>query len=140
MRANEKAFLAVSKGTNGTFPADFTALPTPKRGLELLLATFVDAGRNVNGVVVGQKIGRDQFKVNNLEWGYLTAQQWATILNLFEPGFYVKMRFPDPRTPGQFIIVGGYPGDRTAEPLHLGADMTPLDWINCKVNLIDTGA
>ena len=140
MRSGEVAFLSVCKGKSGTFPQDFTALPTPKRGLEILIATFVNAGRNTDGVVVGQKIGRDQFKINNLEWGSLTAEQWATILNLFEPGFYVQMRFPDPRTPGEYIIVGAYPGDRTAEPYYLDpVTMTPTMYVNCKVNLVDTG-
>ena len=49
-----------------------TKFPQP-RSLELLSATIVDSARNANGVVVGQKVGRDQQKLNNLFWGYLTA-------------------------------------------------------------------
>ena len=140
MKTGERALVAECKGKNGTFPDDFVALPMPKRGLEILIATFVNAGRNTNGVVVGQKIGRDQFKINNLEWGSLTAEQWANILNLFEPGFYVQRRFPDPRTPGSYIITGAYPGDRTAEPYYVDpVTLTPTMYVNCKVNLIDTG-
>lgn len=52
-----------------------TKFPQPRRGLEMLSATIVDSARNANGVVVGQKVGRDQQKLNNLFWGYLTAQQ-----------------------------------------------------------------
>lgn len=37
--------------------------PQPRRGLELLSATIVDSARNANGVVVGQKVGRDQQKL-----------------------------------------------------------------------------
>lgn len=47
-----------------------TKFPQPRRGLELLSATIVDSARNANGVVVGQKVGRDQQKLNNLFWGY----------------------------------------------------------------------
>ena len=36
-----------------------TKFPQPRRGLELLSATIVDSARNANGVVVGQKVGRD---------------------------------------------------------------------------------
>ena len=33
-----------------------------------------------------------------------------------------------------------YPGDRTAEPFHLDPEtQLPIDYINCKVNLIDCG-
>lgn len=45
-----------------------TKFPQPRRGLELLSATIVDSARNANGVVVGQKVGRDQQKLNNLFW------------------------------------------------------------------------
>jgi hypothetical protein len=40
-----------------------TKFPQPRRGLELLSATIVDSARNANGVVVGQKVGRDQQKL-----------------------------------------------------------------------------
>lgn len=46
-----------------------TKFPQPRRGLELLSATIVDSARNANGVVVGQKVGRDQQKLNNLFGG-----------------------------------------------------------------------
>lgn len=45
-----------------------TAIPYPARGLEIMVATLVDSARNANGVVVGQKIGRDQYKLNALVW------------------------------------------------------------------------
>lgn len=59
-----------------------TKFPQPRRGLELLSATIVDSARNANGVVVGQKVGRDQQKLNNLFWGYLTAEQWSAMLQI----------------------------------------------------------
>ena len=38
-------------------------LPQPKRGVEVIITTIVDSGRNANGVLVGQKIGdRDLYK------------------------------------------------------------------------------
>ena len=68
-----------------------TKFPQPRRGLELLSATIVDSARNANGVVVGQKVGRDQQKLNNLFWGYLTAEQWSAMLQIFDKNFFVTV-------------------------------------------------
>lgn len=113
-------------------------LPPPKRGVHPIVTTVVDAGRNANGVVVGQKIGRDQYKLDGLEWPYLTAEQWGTILDLLRP-FFVNVTFINPvsNTP---ITIRMYPGDRTAEPYWLDQNGHPTHYKDCKVNLIDTGA
>ena len=42
-------------------------LPPPKRGVRPIVTTVVDAGRNANGAVVGQRVGRDQYKIDGLE-------------------------------------------------------------------------
>ena len=113
-------------------------LPQPRRGLNVEIATIVDSARNANGVVIGQKVGRDQQKINNLEWGYLDAEVWETILNIFDTSFFVTVTYPN--------MLGGwttremYPGNRSAEPLWLDKNSgRPTHYINCKVNLIDTG-
>lgn len=114
------------------------AYPQPRRGLELLDATIVDAARNGNAVTVGQKIGRDQQKVNNLEWGFLTAEQWSALLKEFE-NFYVTVTYPD-MVNNCWTTRKMYPGDRTATPLWLDpVTGLPASYINCKVNLIDCG-
>ena len=41
-------------------------LPPPKRGVRVIVTTVVDAGRNANGAVVGQRVGRDQYKIDGL--------------------------------------------------------------------------
>ena len=114
------------------------AYPTPRRGLNLMVATIVDSARNANAVVVGQVVGREQQKINNLEWGYLTAAQWSAILKEFSR-FYVTVSYPD-MVNSRWTTRKMYPGDRTAEPFHLDPKTgLPLDYINCKVNLIDCG-
>ena len=115
-----------------------TAVPYPKRGLEFMTATIVDSARNANGATVGQKIGRDQYKIDNLEWPALTAQQWSTILKLFK-NFYVTVQFPD-QVNNTWKTLKMYPGDRRAEPYWID-DVTglPTLYINCKVNIIDCG-
>lgn len=112
--------------------------PCPRRGLNLMVATIVDSARNANAVVVGQVVGREQQKLNNLEWPYLTAEQWSSILKEFS-NFYVTVSYPD-MVNNTWTTRKMYPGDRTAEPFHLDPNtQLPLDYINCKVNLIDCG-
>ena len=112
--------------------------PTPRRGLEIQVATVVDSARNANGVVVGQKVGRDQQKLNSLQWGYLSAGEWSALLKEFD-NFYVTVSYPDMVT-NDWTTRKMYPGDRSATPLHLDPDTKlPIDYINCKVNLVDVG-
>ena len=112
-------------------------LPSPKRGVEPLVTTIVDAGRDANGVVVGQRIGRDQYKLNNLEWSWLDAATWSRILSILS-NFFVYVTFPDPVT-NKMVTIRMYPGDRSAEPYYLDDSGMPTHYRNCKFNLIDTG-
>ena len=112
--------------------------PCPRRGLEMMVATIVDSARNANAVVVGQVVGREQQKLNNLEWAYLTAEQWSAILKEFS-NFYVTVSYPD-MVNNTWTTRKMYPGDRTAEPFHLDpVTQLPIDYHNGKVNLIDCG-
>ena len=112
--------------------------PCPRRGLNLMTATIVDSARNANAVVVGQVVGREQQKIDNLEWAYLTAEQWSSLLQEFR-NFYVMVTYPD-MVNNTWTTRKMYPGDRTAEPFHLDQEtQLPIDYINCKVNLIDCG-
>ena len=111
--------------------------PTPKRGAKPTVSTMVDAGRHANATVVGQKIGRDQYKLDTLVWPWLSADEWSRMLRVLQD-FFVYVRFYDPVSNGP-ITIKMYPGDRTAEPYWLDADGKPLYYTNCKVNLIDCG-
>lgn len=112
-------------------------LPPPKRGVAPIVTTIVDAGRNANGTVVGQRIGRDQYKLNELEWPWLTAAQWSKILSILSH-FFVYVTFPDPVTNSR-ITIKMYPGDRTGEPYYVDGNENPTHYRNCRVNLIDVG-
>lgn len=112
-------------------------LPSPKRGVEPIVTTIVDAGRDANGTVVGQRIGRDQYKLNNLEWSWLTAEEWSHILSILNH-FFVYVTFPDPVTNNP-ITLKMYCGDRTAEPYYVDKNGQPTHYRNCRVNLIDVG-
>jgi len=112
-------------------------LPPPKRGITPIVTTVVDSGRNANGTVVGQRVGRDQYKLDGLEWPWLTAAQWSTILKLLK-NFFVYVTFYDPVSNSQKTLKM-YPGDRSAEPYWIDKNGKPTHYRNCKVNLIDVG-
>lgn len=123
-------------------------IPAPARGLECIVATNVDSGRNANGEVVGQVVGRDIYKLNNLQWPWLSNKDWSDILKLFDQ-FFVVARIPD-MVNGGFITLKMYPGDRSAEPYWIDTEegtgpygltgsKQVLWWRNCKVNIIDCG-
>lgn len=112
-------------------------LPPPKRGVSVVIITVVNGGRNANGALVGQKIGRDQYKIDGLEWPWLTAAQWGHILSLLTD-YRVNVTFNDPLTEEKKTIKM-YPGDRTGDPYWVDKNDKPTHYTNCKVNLIDTG-
>lgn len=112
--------------------------PSPRRGAKPTVSTIVNAGRNANATVVGQKIGRDQYKLDGLEWPWLPAEIWSRMLTVLD-NFFVYVTFWDPVSDGQRTIKM-YSGDRTGEPYWIDPDTgKPLFYLNCKVNLIDCG-
>jgi len=112
-------------------------LPPPKRGVKVIVSTIVDAGRDANGAVVGQRVGRDQYKIDGLEWPWLTAAQWERILSILS-NFFVYVTFNDPVSNG-LKTVRMYPGDRSGEPYWVDGSGRPTHYRDCKVNLVDTG-
>lgn len=112
--------------------------PMPSRGLELKTSTIVDSGRNSNGVLVGQKVGRDLQKIESLEWKYLTANIWSSILKEFDQSFIATVTYPD-MVNNRWTTRKMYCGDRAAKPFKLGKDGLPVSYIECSLNLVDTG-
>lgn len=112
-------------------------LPPCKRGVHVIVSTNVDAGRNADGVVVGQRVGRDIYKIDGLEWSWLTAAQWNSILQAMSD-FFFYVTFQDPVSGGS-KTVKMYCGDRQGEEYWVDSSGKPTHYRNCKVNLIDTG-
>lgn len=112
--------------------------PCPAYGFQYTISTVVNAGRNVNGAVIGQRVGRDLYKLNSLQWVGLLPEQRRMILRALEP-FYVPVTFEDYRT-GQPITITMYPGDRTGKPLFADklTHMVTRDEV-LSFNLIDCG-
>lgn len=112
--------------------------PCPKEGFNYVITTTVNSGRNSNNVVIGQRVGRDLFKLNGMEWAGLDPKVWQMMLRAVEP-FYIPVTFEDYRT-GQPITITMYPGDRTAKPLFASpTSHIVTKYENCKFNLIDVG-
>lgn len=114
------------------------ALPIPKRGLSYTVTTTVDSSRNANAQVTGSKVGRDQIKLNNLEWAHLDADTWGAVLRQFEK-FKCTVKYWDP-VKQKWLTRYMYPGDRTFEVWKCNPQTgEPIEYINCKCNLIDMG-
>lgn len=111
--------------------------PAPDVGANLIIATYVTDGKNALGEFIGQKVGRDQYKIDNLQWKFLDAKTWESILQEFK-SFLVTARIPDMAS-NCFIELRMYPGNRTATPIAFDDAGLPTMYQDCKVNLIDCG-
>ena len=121
-------------------------LPCPHVGFQYIISTTVNAGRNANNAVIGQRVGRDLYKFDALEWIGLKPDEWSRILSAIGAGgsgtdtFYVPVTFEDIRHPGSTITITMYHGDITAKPLFVDAETHLVtQYESCKVNLIDAG-
>ena len=107
-------------------------------GLEIIISTAVNSGRNAQAEVIAEKVGRDILKYNNLQWTWLTAEQWAQICSLFD-NFFVTARVWD-MAHAEWKTIKMYPGDRSAEIYWIDpVTKIPKNYTNCKVNIIDCG-
>lgn len=109
--------------------------PPPVRGLEIVHSQAVDSGRNANGAVVGQLVGRKLWKLNNLQWNALDAETWASMKKALEP-FFVEVTFTGDDNKRHTITM--YPGDTSSKPLFL-EDIFYKQHETCSFNLIDCG-
>lgn len=114
------------------------SFPSPDRGLTFEIDSFVDSARNANNEFVGQKVGRDQYKIDNLQWYLLPATVWSELLQEFAK-FEIMVKFPDMVT-NSMITLTMYPGNRTAQPLYTDPSTQLPTWYTmCKCNIIDCG-
>lgn len=111
--------------------------PSYDRGPGLTIATNVNKGKNALGEFVGQRVGRDQDKIDGLQWSYLDAETWSRILKEFEE-FVVTVKFPDMKN-NCWKTERMYPGNRTAKVWEEDDNGFPTMYKDCKVNLIDCG-
>lgn len=113
-----------------------TAVPTPVRGLTEEVSTNVNSGRAASGELVGEKVGRDIYKLN-MEWHGLTRAQWNQICSLVGD-FKFTATFPD-MVNGGFCTHLCYCGNRSAEPYYINGSGDFTFYKTCKMNIIDCG-
>lgn len=53
---------------------DGEEFPYPERGLNVIVTTPVNSARDTKAEVVGQRISRDQYKINNLKWPHAVGR------------------------------------------------------------------
>lgn len=111
--------------------------PSPDIGGNLIVATNVSDGKNALGEFIGQRVGRDQYKFENLQWKFLDAAIWADMLQEFDK-FVVTAKIPD-MVHNRMMTIRMYPGNRTATPIEFDQDGIPTCYRDCKVNIIDCG-
>ena len=113
-------------------------VPCPAVGFEYTVSTLVNSGRNANGAVIGQVIGRPLYKFNNLQWVGLTPEERRKILQAIEP-FYVQVTFEDVVSGGNKTITM-YTSDRTIKPLFVDKETHKVTQDEVLAfNLIDAG-
>lgn len=128
MKSRKKGFITI----NGY------KVPYPDEGLNFIISTTVEGGRNKNGKVVATRVGRDNYKIDSLQWNWLTAEEWSYILNLVKD-FYIDVTFPNMLTNSKQTL-RMYVGDRTAKPYFVDTDTElPSYYTECKFNIIDVG-
>lgn len=99
-------------------------------------STLVDSGRNVQGVVIGSVIRHDVAKVQ-LKWRYLTAQQWANVLQLFTNNFYNEVTFYNQAT-ANYTTRQMYVGDRSAGMWRRHPSTGEvMGWTECALSLVE---
>lgn len=111
--------------------------PSPKRFPQIAVTTTVNGSRNANNKVIGQKVGRDNYKISNIEWPLLDAATWSEMLKELDK-FFVTLRFPD-MVNNCWRELTIYPGDRTADIYDIDDTGFPTRYMNCKVNFVDAG-
>lgn len=117
-------------------------IPYPSLGKGAFQTTrMVDAGRNANGEVVGQMVGRSNDK-QNMGWAAISCEKWWEINNWFETnGMFFYCRYFNHNT-GAWVTRKFYAGDIQVEPRNLDpTTQIPRDGVyhNASFNVIDCG-
>ena len=128
--------MSIKKASNQIY-INGVALPSPAPNFEIVRSVVVDSGRNANGTVVGQVIGRPLWKLNNLQWNGIDEETVDSIISLFKD-FYVNCRFIGTDNREHSITV--YPSDMTGQPVFYDSIKREYHlYRTLKFNLIDCG-
>ena len=112
--------------------------PAPKRGLNIKTMTTVSDGRNEQNVFIGQRIGRDMQKIENVEWPLLSAELWSVILNQLS-NFVFNVTYLDPVS-NDWVTRKMYVSDRDYQPYRVDpVTGKTTQYTSCKCSFVDVG-
>jgi hypothetical protein len=118
---------------------DTISIPNPDKDSAMgIISTLVDSGRNSEGVVVAQKIGRDQGKTE-LKWSILTKNEWEAMVRFWHNNFFFNFTYYDDIS-GTKITRKFYVGDRSRRPLEITEQGIPVAYVDCSADVVDTGS
>lgn len=123
---------------NGFIYINGVAFPYPDKesGLQQV-STVVDSARTADGVMRGERVGRDMGKIE-LTWNILTPEVWSQLLQILG-NFTFSVRYIDMVT-NSWVTRTFYVGDRSAKPFLIdSATNRPKYYRECKANIIDVG-
>lgn len=112
--------------------------PAPAEDIEFTITPSVEYKTNANGKDVGQKTGRDKYTFGDLKWNKLDPETWAAIQSEFDTGSLTTLEFwkMDSNEWDSLIVYGG---DRTATVHRAYEDGQPYCYLDCSIELNDSG-
>ena len=123
------------KNANDFIIVNGVKFPPPDLGFDIVYSQTVDASRNADVAIVGQKVGRRLWKINNLQWSNLDAESWAEMKSALED-FFVLVTFTGDDNKRHTVHM--YPSDTSGKPLPT-TSLFYESFETCKFNLIDCG-
>ena len=105
--------------------------------MEQIISDAVNNGRNAEAEMIGERVGRTQVKLNNLEWVMIDVNTAHEILEAFN-NFFVIVEFFS-ILHNSWVTLKMYPGDRTAQVYYYVENGQPTMIRSLKVNIIDCG-
>ena len=107
-----------------------TALPEPST-YSATTSTVVDSGRNVKGCVIRSGIAKVE-----LSWNFISAQDWANVMSLFNKSFFNSVTFFC-QDSNKWETRTMYVGDRTASVFLRNPDGSIKGYTGAKLSLIE---
>jgi len=114
-------------------------LPYPDRSNALFQSEYpVDASRNANGVVVGQRVGNRVDK-QNMSWSLIETNKWWAFNNFINNNFFFYVHYFNFNI-GKWQTKKFYHGSPECNPMNIDTTNGKPMWLeNAKVNIIDKG-
>lgn len=111
-----------------------TPIPDPSE-YNATTSTIVDSARNVEGKMVGAVVRQSVRKIE-MTWKYISSEDWAMIMGLFNANFINDTTFYNQDT-NDWETMECYVSDRTAGIFLRRADGSIRGYTNARIALIE---